>query len=74
MNGVEIKTTTTTQMKIKKATIDEQGAVYVDGEVVDLINALKNTFEGCIFDLAVTEKNRGPCRGLMLSALWYILH
>ena len=25
MNGVEIKTTTTTQMKIKKATIDEQG-------------------------------------------------
>lgn len=43
MNGVEIKTTTTTQMKIKKATIDEQGSVYVDGEVVDLINALKNT-------------------------------
>lgn len=31
MNGVEIKTTTTTQMKIKKATIDEQGSVYVDG-------------------------------------------
>lgn len=58
MNGVEIKTTTTTQMKIKKATIDEQGSVYVDGEVVDLINALKNTFEGCIFDLAVTEKKQ----------------
>ena len=56
MNGVEIKTTTTTQMKIKKATIDEQGAVYV----VDLINALKNTFEGCIFDLAVTEKTEVP--------------
>lgn len=59
MNGVEIKTTTTTQMKIKKATIDEQGAVYVDGEVVDLINALKN-IEGCIFDLAVTEKTEVP--------------
>ena len=56
----KIKTTTTTQMKIKKATIDEQGAVYVDGEVVDLINALKNTFEGCIFDLAVTEKTEVP--------------
>jgi len=60
MNGVEIKTTTTTQMKIKKATIDEQGSVYVDGEVVDLINALKNTFEDCIFDLAVTEKTEVP--------------
>ena len=47
-------------MKIKKATIDEQGAVYVDGGVVDLINALKNTFEGCIFDLAVTEKTEVP--------------
>lgn len=29
-------------------------------EVVDLINALKNTFEGCIFDLAVTEKTEVP--------------
>ena len=55
MNGVEIKTTTTTQMKIKKATIDEQGSVYVDGEVVDLINALKHTFEGSIFDFGLTD-------------------
>lgn len=60
MNGVEIKTTTTTQMKIKKATIDNDGDLFVDGEKVDLIDVLKNTFEDCIFDLTVVEKTEVP--------------
>lgn len=60
MNGVEIKTTTTTQMKIKKATITNEGEIVVDGEAIDLIDVLKSYFEGSVFDLAVTEKTEVP--------------
>lgn len=55
MNGVEIKKTTTTQMKIKKATIDE-GNLFVDGEEINLLNLLTDVFDGSIFDITVTEK------------------
>lgn len=60
MNGVDVKTTTTTQMKIKKATVSDEGRFIVDGEEIDLIDVLKTFFEGCIFDLSVTEKTEVP--------------
>lgn len=60
MNGVDIKTTTTTQMKVKKATVTDGGDIVVDGEKIDLIGVLKTFFEGCIFDLSVTEKTEVP--------------
>lgn len=55
MNNVDIKKTTTIQMKIKKATINN-GKFYIDGEEVNLLALLSSTFEDCIFDVAVTEK------------------
>lgn len=55
MNNIDIKRTTTTQMKIKKATISD-GEFYVDGEKVDLLEILTNTFEDSVFDMSVTEK------------------
>lgn len=55
MNGIEVKKTTTTQMKVKKATIDE-GKVFVDGEEINLLDILCDTFDGSIFDITVTEK------------------
>lgn len=55
MNNVDIKKTTTTQMKIKKATIND-GKFYIDGEEINLLALLSSTFEDCVFDVAVTEK------------------
>ena len=55
MNCIDIKKTTTTQMKIKKATISD-GKFYVDGEEHNLLELLSDTFEDSIFDVTVTEK------------------
>lgn len=55
MNCIDIKRTTTTQMKIKKATISN-GKFYVDGEERDLLELLSDTFVDSIFDMSITEK------------------
>ena len=55
MNCIDIKRTTTTQMKIKKATISN-GKFYVEGEERDLLELLSDTFVDSIFDMSITEK------------------
>ncbi len=55
MNNVDIKRTTTIQMKIKKATIND-GKFFIDGEEINLLALLSSTFEDCVFDVVVTEK------------------
>ncbi len=55
MNCIDVKKTTTTQMKIKKATVSE-GKLYIDGEERNFIELLSNTFEDSIFDITVVEK------------------
>lgn len=59
MSSIDIKKTTTTQMKIKKAALNE-GKFYVDGEEQNLLQLLTEIFDGCIFDLSVVEKNEIP--------------
>ena len=53
MNCIDIKRTTTTQ--IKKATISN-GKFYVDGEERGLLELLSDTFVDSIFDMSITEK------------------
>ena len=55
MNCIDIKKTTTTQMKIKKATISE-GKFFIDGEERDLLELLSDTFEDSVFDVSIIEK------------------
>lgn len=55
MNCIDIKKTTTTQMKIKKATISD-GKFFVDGEERDLLELLSDTFEDSVFDVSIVEK------------------
>ena len=55
MNCIDVKRTTTTQMKIKKATVSD-GVFYVDGEEKDLLTLLSDTFEDCVFDVTVVDK------------------
>lgn len=55
MNCIDIKRTTTTQMKIKKATVSD-GVFYVDGEEKDLLVLLSDTFEDCVFDVTIVDK------------------
>lgn len=55
MNCIDIKRTTTTQMKIKKATVSD-GVFYVDGEEKDLLALLSDTFEDCVFDVTIVDK------------------
>lgn len=56
MKNIDIKRTTTTQVKIKKATINED-RLYIDGEEYDIYELLNKYFNGCIFDLTVVEKD-----------------
>lgn len=55
MNCIDVKKTTTTQMKIKKATVSD-GTFYVDGEAKDLPQLLSDTFGDCVFEVSITEK------------------
>lgn len=56
MKNVDIKRTTTTQVKVKKATVSN-GKLFVDGDEYDLYELLNKYFEGCIFDISVVEKD-----------------
>lgn len=56
MSAIVVKRNTSTNMKISKATIDDEGRFIVDGEVVDLVELVKEFFEGVIFDVSITEK------------------
>lgn len=56
MSAIVVKRNTSTNMKISKATIDDEGRFIVDGEVVDLVELVKEFFEGVVFDVSITEK------------------
>lgn len=56
MKNIDIKRTTTTQVKVKKATVSD-GVLYVDGEEYNLYDLLSKYFDGCIFDIAIVEKD-----------------
>ena len=56
MSAIVVKRNTSTNMKISKATIDDEGRFIGDGEVVDLVELVKEFFEGVILDVSITEK------------------
>lgn len=56
MSAIVVERNTSTNMKISKATIDDEGRFIVDGEVIDLVEIVKEFFEGVIFDVSITEK------------------
>lgn len=56
MGAINVERNTNTIMKISKATIDDEGRVIVDGEVIDLIAEMREYFESVVFDISITEK------------------
>lgn len=59
MDGIDVKKTATTQMKVKKGTMDNH-KLYVEGQECDLMALLDKIFDGTVFDITVVEKNEVP--------------